>query len=62
MRYVGQLLKCYGLWAEDAGGNTGENGWREQSSMSQLLEKIRRAAEVFADPKVENEVSDDKKG
>ena len=24
--------------------------------------KLRRAAEVFADPKVENEVSDDKKG
>ena len=28
--------------------------------MSRLLEKLRRAAEVFADPKVENEVSDDK--
>ena len=41
-------------------GVLGENGWREQSSMSQLLEKLRRAAEVFADPKVENEVSDDK--
>ena len=27
--------------------------------MSQLLEKLRRAADVFADPKVENEVSDD---
>ena len=24
--------------------------------------KLRRAAEVFADPKVENEVSDDKRG
>ena len=33
----------------------GENGCREQSSMSQLLEKVRRAAEVFADPKVDNE-------
>ena len=31
----------------------GEKGWREQSSMSQLLEKLRRAAEVFADPKAE---------
>ena len=41
-------------------GTTGKDGWREQSSMSQLLENVRRAAEVFADPKVENEVSDDK--
>ena len=40
----------------------GEKGWREQSSMSQLLEKLRRAAEVFADPKAENEVSEDEKG
>ena len=32
----------------------GENGWREQSSMSQLLEKLRRAAEVFADPNAKN--------
>ena len=43
-------------------GNVGvlvENGWRGQSSMSQLLKKLRRAAEVFADPKVANEVSDD---
>ena len=62
MRYVGQLLKGYGLWAEDAGGKTGEKVWREQSSMSQLLEKLRRAAEVFADPKVENELSEDEKG
>ena len=31
-------------------GTMGEKGWREQSSMSQLLEKLRRAAEVFADP------------
>ena len=30
--------------------------------MSQLLEKLRRAAEVFADPKVEKEVSDDERG
>ena len=30
--------------------------------MSQLLEKLRRAAEVFADPKAEKEVSDDEKG
>ena len=43
-----------------AGGRTmGEKGWREQSSMSQLLEKLRRAAEVFVDPKVENELSED---
>ena len=28
--------------------------------MSQLLEILRRASDVFADPKVENEVSDDK--
>ena len=40
----------------------GDNGWREQSSMSQLLEKLRRAAEVFADPKAEEEVSDDDNG
>ena len=39
----------------------GENGWREQSSMSQLLEKLRRAAEVSTDPKAEKEVSDDEK-
>ena len=46
-----------------AGGRTmGEKWWREQSSMSQLLEKLRRAAEVFADPKVENEFSEDEKG
>ena len=32
----------------------------EQSSMSRLLEKLRRAAEVFADPNVENEANDDK--
>ena len=37
-----------------AGGKMGEKGWREQSSMSQLLEKLRQAAGVFADPKVEN--------
>ena len=45
-----------------ASGKTGEKGWREQSSMSKLLEKLRRAAEVFADPKVENELSEDEKG
>ena len=46
-----------------AGGKKmGEKGWREQSSMSQLLEKLRRAAEVVADPKVENELSEDEKG
>ena len=39
----------------------GEKGWREQSSMSQLLEMSRRAAELFADPKVEDEESDDEK-
>ena len=33
----------------------GEDGRREQSSMCRLLEKLRRAAEVFADPKVDNE-------
>ena len=30
--------------------------------MSRLLEKLRRAAEVFADPKVENELSEDENG
>ena len=30
--------------------------------MSQLLEKLRRAAEVFADPKVDNDLSEDEKG
>ena len=46
-----------------AGGKTmGEKGCREQSSMSQLLEKLRRAAEVFADPKGEDEVCKDEKG
>ena len=44
------------------GKTMGEKGWREQSSMSQLLEKLRRAAEVFADPKAENEVYNDEKG
>ena len=44
------------------GKTMGEKRWREQSSMSQLLEKLRRAAEVFADPKAENEVSEDEKG
>ena len=47
---------------EGDGKTMGEKGWREQSSMSQLLEKLRLAAEVFADPKVENELSDDKRG
>ena len=41
------------------GKTMGEKGWREQSSMSQLLEKLRRAAEVFADPKAEKEESED---
>ena len=36
------------------------DSWREQSSMSRLLEKLRRAAEVFAYLKVEKEVNDDK--
>ena len=40
----------------------GEKGWREQSSMSQLLEKLRRAAEMLADPKAEDEESDDENG
>ena len=44
------------------GKTMGEKGWREQSSMSQLLEKLRRAAEVFAHRKAEDEVSDDEKG
>ena len=43
------------------GKTMGDNGWREQSSMSQLLEKLRLAAEVFADPKTENEESEDEK-
>ena len=43
-----------GRWKEMVGDS--------QSSMSQLLWKLRRAAEVFADPKVENEVSNDKGG
>ena len=43
------------------GKRLGEKGWREQSSMSQLLEKLRRAAEVFANPKAEDEVADDEK-
>ena len=30
--------------------------------MSQLLEKLRRAAEVFADPIIEEEGSDDENG
>ena len=46
-----------------AGGKAmGEKWWREQSSMSQLLENLRPAAEVFADPKAENEVFQDKRG
>ena len=40
-------------------GVSGENGWKGKSSMSQLLEKLRRADDVFADPKVDNEVFDD---
>ena len=45
------------------GGKTmGEKGLKEQSFMSQLLEKLSRAAEVFADPKVEDELSNDEKG
>ena len=47
---------------EGDGKTMGEKGWREQSSMSQLLEKLRRAAEVFADPKAENEESEDESG
>ena len=38
-----------------AGGKAmGEKGWREQSSMSQLFEKLRRAAELFAVPNAED--------
>ena len=44
------------------GKTMGEKGWREQSSMSQLLEKLGRAAEVCADPKAEDEVPDDENG
>ena len=44
------------------GRDVEEKWWGEQSSMSRLLEKLRRAAEVFADPKVENELSEDEKG
>ena len=40
----------------------GEKRCGEQSSMSKLLEKLRRAAEVFVGPKVENELSEDEKG
>ena len=41
------------------GKTIGEKGWREQSSLSQLWEKLRRAAELFADPKAEDEESED---
>ena len=44
------------------GKTMGEKGWREKSSMSQLLVKLRRAAKVFDDPKAEDEVADDEKG
>ena len=40
----------------------GEKWWREQPSMPQLLEKLGRAAEVFADPKAEDEESEEEKG
>ena len=40
--------------------SSGGDRRREQSSMSQLLGRLRSAAEVFTDPKVENEVSYDK--
>ena len=43
------------------GKTMGEKGWREQSSMSQLLEKLRLAADVSADPKAEDEESEDEK-
>ena len=73
MRYVGQLLKGYGLWAEDAVEEESLSGTilSEEKAFSQgmashevcaVARKLRRAAEVFADPKVENEVSDDKSG
>ena len=73
MRYVGQLLKGYGIWAEDAVEEESLPGtilseekafWQGLASHEVCAgaRKLRRAAEVFADPKVENEVSDDKKG
>ena len=73
MRYVGQLLKGYGLWAEDAVEEESVSGtilseekafWQGVASHEVCAgaRKLRRAAEVFADPKVENEVSDDKSG
>ena len=45
------------LSAGDVRSLVGE-GRREQSSTSQLLGRLRKAAEGFIDPKVENEVSD----
>ena len=44
------------------GRKMGDKGCGEQSSMSKLLEKLRRAAEVFADPTVEDELAEDEKG
>ena len=72
MRYVCQLLKGYGLWAEDAVEEESLPGTilsEEKAFLQGVADhevcagarKLRRAAEVFADQKVENKVSDDKK-
>ena len=63
VRYVGQLLKGYGLWAEDAVEEESLSGtilsekkafWQGVASHEVCAgaRKLRRAAEVFADPKV----------
>ena len=73
MRYVCQLLNGYGLWADDAVEEESLSGtilseekafWQGIASHEVCAgaRKLRRAAEVFADPNVENEVSDDKRG
>ena len=73
MRHVGQLLKGYGQRAEDAVEEESVSGtilseekafWQGAANHEVCAgaRKLRRAAEVFADPNVENEVSDDKRG
>ena len=70
MRYIGQLLKGYGVWAEDAVEEESLSGTilSEEKAFWQGIvshevcagaRKLRLAAEGFADPKVENEVPDD---
>ena len=56
---VATLSLSVQLSAEDV-MSLGGDGRRKHSSMSQLLGRLRRAAEVFTDQNVENEVSDDK--